>query len=403
MLLLFVVQTAGSSDSRNNAGRSHKLMASTSSPDVHSNGPPAPTPGIPTYLASRAVDLPQRNSLPSPGAPEGIGENAAAATLRDASDPCLVDAGGARGEVGTVADTSAATTMSDAGGMKGRSMSSTTSDSGGFGGSLSDSPRGVRGDGSGGLAASTAAGNHRGSNGEGGRQLHVYYVPSGVCLLSTRPEIGAMRRSIAAYWRAHADEITASVVAAEGETTEGDDLGGFQEVEAAFPGTSAGAWTRFTADEVRDALNPFVVRQEPEKRQEQRHHDRDCHRHQRQVSEAAGAVTTVDVLPKSYSVGDMTATANLAAERSGLLDGDEGAASVLGETNVLGQRHRPAPSGAERSGGLEAGLDFDPSVVFRCLSPRHLCLVVTALLCERKVVMVSSRISLLTMAGEVFR
>lgn len=398
MLFLFVVQTAGSSDSRNNAGRSHKLIASTSSPDVHTNGPPAPTPGIPTYLASRAVDLPQRSSLPFPGAPEGIEENSAVGAPRNASDPGLMEAGGTRGEVGTVAGTSAATTISDAGGMKGRSLSSTTSDSGGFGGSLSDSPRGVHGDDSGGVAASTAAGNHRGDHEEGGRQLHVYYVPSGVCLISTRPEIGAMRRSIAEYWSAHADEITASVVAAEG-----DDLEGFQDVGGAFPGTSVGAWTQFTADEIRDALNPFVVRRKPEKRQEQGHHDHDCHRHQRQVSEAARAVTTIDVFPKSYSVGDMTATANLATERSDLLDGDEGAATLLGEPNGLGQRHRPASNEAERSGGLEAGLDFDPSVVFRCLSPRHLCLVVTALLCERKVVMVSSHLSLLTMAGEVFR
>lgn len=340
--------------------------------------------------------------MPSPGIPENIGENAAAAAPRDASDPGLVEAAGARGEVGPAAGTSAATTISDAGGMKGRSMSSTTSDSGGFGSSLSDSPKGIRGDESGGVAASMAAGNHRGGNGEGGRQLHVYYVPSGVCLLSTRPEIGAMRRSIAAYWSAHADEITASVVAAEGEATEGDDLGGFQDTQAAFPGPSVGAWTRFTADELRDALTPFVMRQEPEKRQEQRHHDHQCHRHQRQVSEAAAAVTSINLLPKSYSVGDMTATANLAAGSSGL-DGDEGAATLLGEPNVRVQRHRPEPSGAERAGGLEAGLDFDPSAVFRCLSPRHLCLVVTALLCERKVVVVSSRLSLLTMAGEVFR
>ncbi|CAM9703315.1 unnamed protein product, partial [Phaeothamnion confervicola] len=47
--------------------------------------------------------------------------------------------------------------------------------------------------------------------------------------------------------------------------------------------------------------------------------------------------------------------------------------------------------------------DFDAGVFFRSVNLRHLCTLVVALLCEQKVVMISERLTLLAVGGEVLR
>lgn len=80
-----------------------------------------------------------------------------------------------------------------------------------------------------------------------------------------------------------------------------------------------------------------------------------------------------------------------------------GEESTADEAAAMRRQRRPDSPPPGWAVGPGPGLDFDPSVVLRCLSGRNMCLVVSALLCERKVVFVSSRLSLLTQAGEVFR
>lgn len=286
---------------------------------------------------------------------------------------------------------------------------------------------------------------------------HVFYVPSGLCLLSTRPESGAMRRALSAYWVAHGDEVlragsrsgspargmlsettvaeTEVEVASEtNDSSEarraetagavpldlgkcgsgGSSNGSGARLEDAFAGectaerggaysslageASVGPlpWAEFGAQELRQLLTPFLRRQtvvDPPFVTSLRVEsmamgsERDA---------GGGVETTLTEAVRSQN------GRNSAAETTKGSFSPDFAPSRQPAPRPLPQVKPAVRTSAAGCCGWE-GLDFDPSIVLRCLSPRHLCMVVTALLCERKVVMVSARLSLLTMAGEVFR
>lgn len=363
----FPLNTAAGSESRG-MGRSPRPTPPLS-PDVLPNGPPPPSPLMPVYLSSPPPGL-MGTEVQGVALVTRDGGAAAGSSLREPSD--------AAAGAGAAAEQSAPSRLPEvvgaedgnleAGGdvSKGRSLSATVSDSGLSGGSDEGS----------------GSGRGREGGGAGARQRHNFFVPSGVCLLSTRPETGAMRRALAAYWAANRDEILGGVggggaaVDAQESAVGGDGKGEVAEIswdssqeddEEEEP--SVGAWTGLTPDKLRDTLVPFVTeerRQEGPDRQDQNQEP------------AAGAAATAQ---------DETSSSLASAVRS----------------------NRPATAGRWRAAagcggdGPAPGLDFDPSTVLRCLSARNLCLVVSALLCERKLVLVSSRLSLLTLAGEVFR
>lgn len=306
---------------------------------------------------------------------------------------------------------------------KGRSMSAASS---GVGSSSSSS-----GSGSGarrqGVSADGSGGN--------GRQKHTFFVASGVCLLSTRPEIGAMRRALAAYWAAHGDEILARGSAIEGGAAaahaggeepalaarESGGGGGSNDhgrggsdgevAEAPSEGSGkaedeeeqeekkdVGAWTEMDPSTLRDVLVPFVTQERCQERREEKEREGQAHRHDKERRRSAGAsqdrTSAADVLTKSFSAGSLRHPGLSSGATHGQGDRAEEGETAEGGVDMSAVAHED---------GSGFGLDFDPSVVLRCLSPRNLCLVMLALLCERKVVLVSSRLSLLTQAGEVFR
>ena len=379
---LLPLDTAAGSESRG-MGRSPRPTPPLS-PDVLPNGPPPPSPLVPVYLSSPPLGLMatevQGVALVTRDGGTAAAAGSSSSTAREQSEAA---AGGEQPPPPPLppsglpeATAGAEDGSSEAGGdaSKGRSLSATVSESG-----LS----GESDEGSG-------SGRGRGGGGDGvrARKKKVFFVPSGVCLLSTRPETGAMRRALAAYWAKNGDEILAAGAAVTeegGGEEEGAALdvqesavgrgGGDGKEEAAAEEASSGsqeadeeggdeqsvgAWAGLTPDELRGTLVPFVT-------EERRREGQDL--------------------------------ADVAAGAAG--EGSSGPTSVV-------QSSEPATAGGWRAAagwgdGTGSGLDFDPSVVLRCLSPRNLCLVVSALLCERKVVLVSSRLSLLTLAGEMFR
>lgn len=356
------------------------------SPDVLPNGPPPPSPLVPVYLSSpplsltatevQGVALVTRDGGTAAAA-AAAGSSSASAREQSSSDAGLREQQQQQQPSGLPEIAGAEDGSSEAGGdvSKARSLSAAVSDSGLSGGSEEGSGSG-RG--------------REGGGGAGARQRHDFFVPSGVCLLSTRPETGAMRRALAAYWAEHNGEILAGGAAAKQDDGAGEGgaldaqespvggSGGKDEAASEVASNnsqeadgeeeeedqSVGAWTKLTPDKLRDTLVPFVTE---ERRREAQDQD------QTDVAAAASSPDEASSRPPS-------------AVRSNRLEAAGRCRAATGW-----------------GGGPGSGLDFDPSVVLRCLSPRNLCLVVSALLCERKVVLVSSRLSLLTLAGETFR
>lgn len=268
------------------------------------------------------------------------------------------------------------------------------------------------------------------------RRRHVFYVPSGLCLLSSRPETGAMRNALSAYWLSHGEEATQKQAAGHITTSEaigdhgdadalgvggarrgrrecidvcGEDGsdGGAAWEEAAEgrdddsigdKGDNAGPWAGLSARELEQLLTPFLTAPGLGGAKMSPKYDAD---------RATGNESDTERSPgMAEDRADVDAAARAAASAG---EGTREPSPHSPHSEELAQtpplltqpRHTRAAAGLERRDW--SGLDFDPSVVLRCLSPRRLCMVVTALLCERKVVMVSGRLSLLTMAGELFR
>ncbi|CAN0526232.1 unnamed protein product, partial [Ectocarpus sp. 12 AP-2014] len=268
-------------------------------------------------------------------------------------------------------------------------------------------------------------------SGGNGRQKHTFFVASGVCLLSTRPEIGAMRRALEAYWAAHGDDILARGSATEGgaaaaraggevpalaaresgggggggsggSTDHGRSASDGEVTEAPSEGSGeaedeqeqeekkdVGAWTKMDPSTLRDVLVPFVTRE----RREEKDREGQAHRDDKERP-PQDRTSAADVLTKSFSAGSLRHPGQSSGATNGQRDRAEAGETSEGGVDMSTVAHED---------GSGFGLDFDPSVVFRCLTPRNLCLVMLALLCERKVVLVSSRLSLLTQTGEVFR
>lgn len=355
--------------------------------------------------------------LSDSAASEGGGRNKHKRSLSDVPSADAASAAATVVDANELAST-AASGVGDA--SKGRSMSAASS---GVGSSSSGSGSGTR---------------RRGESAEGsggnGRQRHTFFVASGVCLLSTRPEIGAMRRALAAYWEAHGDEILARGSATEGGAAaaheggkgpalaaresgggggDGSDddgrSGSDGEVAEAPPQGSreaedqeeqeekkdVGAWTEMDPSKLRDVLIPFVTQERREEAgKEGQRHRNDKERQRQSAGASRERTSSADVLTKSFSAGSLRHPGQSSGATNGQGDRAEEGETAEGRIDMSMVAHED---------GSGFGLDFDPSVVFRCLSPRNLCLVMSALLCERKVVLVSSRLSLLTQAGEVFR
>ncbi|CAB1100395.1 unnamed protein product [Ectocarpus sp. CCAP 1310/34] len=433
------------SDSRG-VGRSPRPTQPPPSPDVLPNGPPPPSPLVPVYLSSPppeaetddavlrhgdatatavavaagAVDVAtdgNSRQLSDSAASEGGGRNKHKRSLSDVPSADAASAAAAAVVDANELASAASSGVGDA--SKGRSM---CAESSGVGSSSSSSSS--SGSGSGTRRQGESA------DGSGGRQKHTFFVASGVCLLSTRPEIGAMRRALAAYWAAHGDDILARGSATEGgaaaahaggerralaaresggggsadhgrsgsdgEVTEApsEGSGEAEDEQEQEENKDVGAWTEMDPSTLRAVLVPFVTRE----RREEKDRESQAHHNDKERRRSAGAAqertSAADVLTKSFSAGSLRHSG-----QSGGATNGQGDRAEAGETAECGVDM----SAVAHKDGSGFGLDFDPSAVFRCLSPRNLCLVMLALLCERKVVLVSSRLSLLTQAGEVFR
>lgn len=261
-----------------------------------------------------------------------------------------------------------------------------------------------------------------------------------------------MRQALSKYWRAHGEEAVRKVTAAAGtagptavnksldaigtspksgshETTAGllevcgvvgldgnggcraAETGGEREVvqegrvsSAATDGGGGGVggpWAGLSGRELQQLLAPFLSAGGGEKGNE-RNYSKNGER------SPAAAVTDgngEDSSPRSLVEG-AAVTGSAAPVTAASVTGSAASPVSMLSWPHNSTRQRPAVSPHENRSPpccVWEAIDFDPAVVLRCLSPRRLCMVITALLCERKVVMVSSRLSLLTMAGEVFR
>ncbi|CAN0001843.1 unnamed protein product, partial [Ectocarpus fasciculatus] len=428
-------------------GRSPRTTQPPPSPDVLPNGPPPPSPLVPVYLSSppqetedaglghgeataaaatgavdAATDGGPSRQLSDSAASEGGGRNKHKRSLSDVPPADAASAAAAVADANELASASASG-VGDA--SKGRSMSAASSGVGSSSGS-SGSGSGTRGQGE----------SPEGSGGSG-RKRHTFFVSSGVCLLSTRPEMGAMRRALEAYWAAHGDEILVRGSAIEGaaaaahaggegpalalasrESVGGGGGGGSKDhgrsgsdsevAEAPSEGSreaedeeeqeekkDVGAWTEMDPSKLRDVLVPFVTQERREKKEKEgRGHDQQDKERRQSAGASQERTSAADVLTKSFSAGSLRHPGQSSGATTGQGDRAEVGETTEARVNMAAVAHED---------GSGFGLDFDPSVVFRCLSPRNLCLVMSALLCERKVVLVSSRLSLLTQAGEVFR
>ncbi|CAM9333451.1 unnamed protein product [Ectocarpus sp. 4 AP-2014] len=431
------------SDSRG-VGRSPRPTQPPPSPDVLPNGPPPPSPLVPVYLSSPPPEAEDAvcghgdaTAVTAAVGAVGVATNGASRQLSDSaasegggrsmhkrtlSDVPPADAASAAAAAVMGANELASAASSGVGdASKGRSMSAASSGVGSSS-SSSDSAPGARRQGE---SADGSGGN--------GRQKHTFFVASGVCLLSTRPEIGAMRRALAAYWAAHGEEILAKGSAIEGgaatahaggegpafaaresggggsggstdhgcsgsvgEVTEtpSEGSGEAEDEKEQEEKKDVGAWTEMDPIKLRDVLVPFVTQE----RQEEKDRAGQAHRYGKERRRSAGAAqertSSADVLTKSFSAGSLRHPGQSGGATHGQGDRAQEGETAEGGVDMSAVAHED---------GSGFGLDFDPSVVFRCLSPRNLCLVTLALLCERKVVLVSSRLSLLTQAGEVFR
>ncbi|CAN0134284.1 unnamed protein product, partial [Ectocarpus sp. 13 AM-2016] len=341
------------SDSRG-VGRSPRPTQPPPSPDVLPNGPPPPSPLVPVYLSSPPPEA--EDAVLGHGEATAVAAAAAGAVdvgtdgaSRQLSDSAASGAGGrnkhkrslsdvppadaASAAAAAVVDANELTSAASSGvgdASKGRSMSAASS---GVGSSSSSSGSGP---------GARRQGESADGSGGNGRQKHTFFVASGVCLLSTRPEIGAMRRALAAYWAAHGDGILARGSAIEGGAAaahaggEGPALAAPQsggsggstdrgrsgsdgEVTEATTEVSGeaedeqeqeekkdvGAWTEMDPSTLRDVLVPFVTRE----RREEKDREGQAHRDDKERRRSAGAsqdrTSAADVLTKSFSAGSL--------------------------------------------------------------------------------------------------
>ncbi|CAM9783591.1 unnamed protein product, partial [Scytosiphon promiscuus] len=197
------------SDSRG-MGRATRLTPPLS-PDVLPNGPPPPSP----LVSSVFMASPTEGLLETEVSAAVVGAGGSAARDGDSAKSrgehsASASGGHKRSLSGATMAAAAEDGSNSATGeeiLKARSMSAAAPDSRGVDTSASGSGSPEVGEGGelGGAVGEGDAG--RGAGGRGSRQKHDFFVSSGVCLLSTRPEIGAMRRALAAYWAANRDEI----------------------------------------------------------------------------------------------------------------------------------------------------------------------------------------------------
>lgn len=385
-------------------------ITAPSTAPADSNGPSLPENRVAIYSgASPNVKASRVSEGESVGSSTGEAPGDASPPAGDGPAPAEA-ANGARARLGTGSSEHGRSVA-----MKLRSLSSVGSDAGQ--GGVGSENQMVSPLGCGGEAGALGEGYGSGSTGSPGGaasvvsasasapQRHVFYVPSGLCLLSTRSESGAMRRALASFWRAHELESArgSGAVGSEGDGSNatGSRASGCWSVTAGAGGGLVEPGACGGGDQLEDI---FAYESDEASLAEE-------------IPWWGLSGQEVASMLAPHLTGESArGEAGATAEASAVSGGEGGAdkaehdepasmafASVSAPALAAGGRHGRAFASPSRDGPGGWGFDFDASVVLRCLNPRHLCMIVMALLCERKVVMVSSRLSLLSMAGEVFR